>query len=251
MNLRTWTFRGSGLVKVPAALILASGLASASAILGDFGFSGPGVLVFNSLGAGYIEFCSQADPNCSSAPTATGDLAASGAGTGSFSGLTSADTGTLDNITDTSPPLAPFTYFPVGIPASIDDYLVLSAFPAWDFQADLLEAATCTASATQQCLGPFQLDQNGPNVSVTMVVLGMLINTADGSTSNLDITFTGQYNSTTIAAVESAGMTTAGVFSDSWSATADAMAPEPGTASMMLLAGGVLTLLSRIRRRRG
>jgi hypothetical protein len=250
MKLRTRGFRGGGLVLLPAALILAPALVSASPIIGEFGFSGPGVAVYNSLGAAYIEFCSQADPTCASAATATGDFGVSGPGTGSFSALTGANTGVVDNVTNTTPPLLPYTYLPVGVPVSIDDYVALAGFPTWDFQADLLAAATCTTTPTQMCLGPFQLNQNGPNVSVTMDVFGMLINTADGSTSNLDITFTGQYDDTTIGAVETAAESSAGVFSNSWSATANATVPEPGTASMMLLAGAGLALLSHIRRQR-
>jgi MYXO-CTERM domain-containing protein len=101
------------------------------------------------------------------------------------------------------------------------------------------------------CFGPFELNQNGPNVSVTIDVFGTLINTADGSTSTFDLALTGQYLNTTIAAVEAAGESPAGVFSDSWSATADATpTSEPGTASTMLLAAGSLVMASRLRRRR-
>jgi MYXO-CTERM domain-containing protein len=207
-------------------------------------------MVFNSLGAGYIQFCTEADPTCSSA-SATGDFEASGPGTGSFSGLTSGEGGTIDNITDTPPAASPFTYVPVGVPVSMDNYLVLTGFPAWDFQANLLVAASCALTSTQMCFGPFELNQNGPNVSVTIDVFGTLINTADGSTSTFDLALTGQYLNTTIAAVEAAGESPAGVFSDSWSATADATpTSEPGTASTMLLAAGSLVMASRLRRRR-
>jgi MYXO-CTERM domain-containing protein len=84
-----------------------------------------------------------------------------------------------------------------------------------------------------------------------MVVFGTLINTGNGTMSAFDLAFTGQYLNTTIAAVEAAGATPAGVFSDSWSGTADVTATsEPGSASTMLLAGGGLIAL-RLRRRRG
>jgi len=251
MNLRTRGFWGGGLVLLPVALVLAPALVSASPIVGEFGISGPGVEVFNSLDAAYIKFCSMENPDCAFVDTATGDYDISGPGSGSFSVLTAANTGVVDNVTDRTPPLPPYTYLPVGVPVSIDNYLALAGFPTWDFQADLLAAASCTLTATQQCLGPFQLNQNGPNVSVTMDVFGMLINTADGSMSNLDITFTGQYNDTTIGAVESGAESSTGVFSNSWSATVNATEiPEPGTASMLLLAGGGLVMLCRIRRRR-
>jgi hypothetical protein len=205
-------------------------------------------MVFNSSGAGYIQFCTEASSSCSSA-TATGDFSVSAPGTGSFSVLTASDTGIIDNVMDTAPSTSPFTYLPVGAPVSIDNYLILNAFPTWDFQANLLAAASCVATSTQMCLGPFELNQNGPNVSVTLDVFGTLINTADGSTSPFDIAFTGQYLNTTIAAVEIAGESPAGIFSDSWSATEDATpATEPATTSMMMLAAGGLVMMSRIRR---
>ncbi len=204
-------------------------------------------MVFNSSGAGYIQFCTEADPSCSSA-TATGDFTVSGPGTGAFSVLTGSDTGIIDNITDTAPAPSPFTYLPVGVPVSIDNYLILNAFPTWDFQANLLAAASCVETSTQMCLGPFELSQSGPNVSVSLDVFGTLINTADGSTSPFDIAFTGQYLNTTIAAVEIAGESPTGIFSDSWSASEDATpTSEPGTISMMMLAAGGL-IMSRIRR---
>lgn len=207
-------------------------------------------MVFNSLGAGYIQFCTEADPTCDLA-SSTGDFNVSGPGTGSFSGLTNTDTGTIENTTDTSPGSAPFTYAPVGVPVSIDNYLSLAGFPTWDFQLNMLAPATCVSTATQVCSGPFELNQAGPNVSVTMVVFGTLINTGNGTMSAFDLAFTGQYLNTTIAAVEAAGATPAGVFSDSWSGTADVTATsEPGSASTMLLAGGGLIAL-RLRRRRG
>jgi hypothetical protein len=249
MNLSTRGSRFGGLVLLPAALMLATALASASPIYGEFGFSGPGVMVFNSLGAGYIEFCTDADPSCSSA-SATGDFGVSGPGTGSFSVLTTGGAGAIDNVTDTAPPVSPFTYLPVGVPVGIDDYLVLTAFPTWDFQANVLVPASCPSTSTQMCLGPFELSQDGPNVSVTMDVFGTLINTADGSDSDFDLAFTGQYLNTTIPAVETAGESLAGAFSDSWAATAEASpTPEAGTMSMMLLAAGLVGI-SRIRRRR-
>src|SRR5580658_5200610 len=143
MNLSMGGSRQRGLLLWATALTLAPALASASTVYGEFGFSGPGVMVFNSLGAGYIQFCGDADPTACALTTATGDFNLSGPGTGSFSVLNSTDTGSVDNITETAPPVAPFTYLPVGVPESIDNFLVLNGFPTWDFQANLLAAATC------------------------------------------------------------------------------------------------------------
>jgi hypothetical protein len=250
MNLSTRNYRSGGLALCAAAFLLVPALASASTAFGEFGFSGPGVMVFNSLGAGYIQFCTEADPTCE-LTSSVGDFNISGPGTGSFSVLAGADTGTIDNTTDTSPASAPFTYVPVGVPVNIDHYLSLTGFPTWDFQLNLLMPAVCSSSSTQLCLGPFELNQAGPNVSVTMVVFGTLIDTGTGTMSGFDLAFSGQYLNTTIAAVEAAGESPAGIFSDSWSATADATAtPEPGTASTLLLAGGGLIMLRFHRQRR-
>ena len=57
-----------------------------------------------------------------------------------------------------------------------------------------------------------------------MNVSGILINTADGSTSTFEAFFTGQYPSTTIGAVAAAAESSAGILSNSWSATISATA---------------------------
>jgi hypothetical protein len=227
-------------------------LATATPILGTFGLSGPGVLVFKTGGADFIRFCTQADSSCTGAATATGDFGVSGPGSNSFSVLLNTDVGTVDNVTDVSPPVSPYTYFPVSVPVVINNYLTVTGHPTWNFQASLLPLATCPApSISQQCIGPFQLNQNGPNVSVTMDVFGVIINTADNSKSQFDATFTGQYNGTTIAAVASAAQSSGGVLSNSWSATVNATAiPEPNTASTILLLGAGLITVGLARRRK-
>ena len=87
-----------------------------------------------------------------------------------------------------------------------------------------------------------------------MDVDGTLINNNGGAQSNLDISFSATYNSTTIADVIADAQTSAGAFNPSWAATITATAPstavpEPSTASM-LVAGGFLLALSQIRRSR-
>jgi len=147
----------------------------------------------------------------------------------------------------------PYTYVPVGVPISVDNIISLlgvsSLFSA-DFQANILPLATCVSSSTQQCIGPFQLDQQGLNVAVVMNIYGTLINLTDGTKSAFDIAVTGQYLGTTIAAVITAAESPTGAFSNSWSGSVIAAIPEPGTSAMMLLAGGMLLALSRIRRQR-
>jgi hypothetical protein len=248
MTLSTRAFGSGGLVLLAAALMFTAVTVSASPITGTFGFDGPGVLTFNN-GADFIDFCATVTGStCNNNGTGTGDFTVTGPGTNSFSVLSSSTTGTIDDLTDHTPPAAGYTYLPVGVPVSINNIIALTGFPTWDFQANILPVASCVSTSTQQCLGPFQLDQNGPNVSVEMNILGTLINTAGGE-SSMDIAITGNFLGTTIAAVEGGAVTPTGVFSDNWSASVTASAiPEPGTSTTMLLAGCGLLLLSRIRR---
>jgi hypothetical protein len=236
---------------LPVALLLAP-LASASALFGQFGFDGPGVLVFNSAGADYIEFCQTTSGlACSNSTSATGDIYVTGPGTNSFSGLAMFQAGTIDNTTDSTPPVAPYTYLPVGAPASVSDYITLSG-ENWNFTATMLPLAVCpTPSSTQVCVGAFELNANGPNVDVTANVYGTLTNVASGGTSDFDLILSGQYDSTNIGAVISGALSTTGVFSDSWSGTLIATAvPEPGTLGMLLTGVGLISISLIARRRR-
>jgi hypothetical protein len=261
---------GAGRVPcLAAALILTSGWISATPILGPltgmFGVDGPGVLVFNNGLSGpangsFIQFCASSTASGCTNQTASRSFTVTNiAGTGSFSILSSSDSGTVLNTTDNASDAGLFTYFPAGVAATIDNYLAItdpgftsSQGLGWDFQANLLPLATCSMPLpTQECVGPFQLNQNGNNVAVFMDVDGTLINRNDGSKSNLDISFSATYNSTTIATVIADAETTTGAFNPSWAATitATSAVPEPSTATM-LIAGGCLLGLSQIRRGR-
>jgi MYXO-CTERM domain-containing protein len=251
MSLSRQGFRCGGLVLLPAALMLAPALASASVVYGEFGIEGPGFMLLTSLGASDIQFCTDSDPTCSSSPTATGDFSVSGPGNGSFTALAGGTAGVVDNVATAISAPSPYTPIPVGAPVNVDTFLALAGFSTWDFRVNLLAPATCIPTPTQQCSGPFQFDQSGPNVIVSFNAFGTLINTVDGSTSIFDMTVVGQYDSMTIAAVEAAAGSSTGILSDSWSASVDATpTPEPGTASMMWLAAGALALGFRSRRRR-
>jgi hypothetical protein len=258
MTLSTRGFGSGGLFLLAAAVMLTSGAVSAGPITGPltgtFGFDGPGVLTFNS-GADFIDFCSTVTgTTCNNNGTGTGDFTVTGPGSGSFTGLLSTTTGTIDDLTDATPPATGYTYLPVGVPVAIDNIIALNGFSTWDFEATLLPLATCGTPPTpsQVCLGAFQLNQNGSNVSVEMNIDGKLINTTGGgsSTTYTDLAITGNFLGTTIAAVEEGAVTPAGVFSDNWSASVTAVTPEPPTSMMMLLAGCGLILLSRLRRSR-
>ena len=248
MNLSTRGFWNGRIVLFVAALMLTSLVVSASPITGTFGFDGPGVLAFSNTGD-FIDFCSSVTgTTCNNDGSGTGSFTVTGAGTQSFSVLTGSTKGSIDDMSDVH--ATGYTYFPVGVPVSIDDIISLAGFCTWDFQANMLPLASCTASSTQQCLGPFQLDAQGPNVAVEMNIYGTLINTADGSKSYTDLAITGNYLDTTIAAVEAGAESKAGIFSNNWSASLIAAVPEPGTGPLMLLAGGGLVAFSRIRRQR-
>jgi hypothetical protein len=241
--------KSNKLYLLPAALLLAP-LALASPLSGEFGFTGPGVMVFASDGAAFIEFCTTVSGlTCSNAASATGAITVTGSGTGSFSVLAALDPGTIDSTTDVTPPTSPYTYLPVGLPVAINDYFTISGFN-WNFQANQLPLASCMATSDQQCVGPFQLNQNGPNVVVTANVFGTLFNVASGGASTFDLILSGQYADTNIAAVETGAESSTGVFSDSWSGTLVASAiPEPGTLSL-LLTGIALISISFIHRKR-
>jgi len=271
MNLSTRGFRGGGVRLLPLALMLVPTLVSAGPITGEivggFGITGPGVLVFKN-GADYIEFCNTVSgTSCSGAVTGTGTISVTGPGTGACGSgagdldVSAGNPGTIDNTTDQTPPTAPYTYLPIDSAVSIDNYLTLAGYSYLDFQADFLPLVSCTTTATQSCVGPFELSSitvgGVTNTSVTMDVQGVLINEngpTGAATSDLSIIITGQYAGETIAQVESGATSTTGAFSNSWSASVTTSAipsvPEPGSGSMMLLAGGGLVALSRVRRRR-
>lgn len=248
MNLSTRGFWNGRIVLFVAALMLTSMVVSASPITGTFGFDGPGVLAFSNTGD-FIDFCSSVTgTTCNNDGSGTGSFTVTGAGTQSFSVLTSSTKGSIDDMSDVH--AAGYTYFPVGVAVSIDDIIALAGFSTWDFQANMLPLASCVSTSTQQCLGPFQLNQNNRNVAVEMNIYGTLINTTDGSKSYTDLAITGNYLNTTIAAVEAGAESSTGIFSNNWSASVTAVTPEPGTGPLMLLAGAGLLLLSRIRRGR-
>lgn len=233
---------------LPVALLLAP-LASATALYGQFGFTGPGVLVFNSGGADFIEFCTTVSGNtCSNTNTGTGSISVTGPGTYSFSNLTANEAGTIDNTTDVTPPAPDYEYLPVATPTTLNNYITLSGADSnVNFQANDLPLATCMTTADQECIGPFQLDQDGNNVVVTANVYGTIINTGTGTPdmSAFDLILTGQYTDTTIAAVISGATSSGGAFSDSWSGTLVAPAPEPMSSALVGIGLLIIGLVNR------
>lgn len=231
---------------IPLIALLLTPTLSAGPLFGTFGIAGPGVLAFKLTGSpgqpDFIRFCTYADPNCQAAAGATGDFVVSGPGqpaTSPFSVLAPLTLGTIKNMTDTTPPTPPYTYFPTGVPGqNIQNFITVSGHPNWDFIGDLLQPASCITTATQKCIGPFQFNQNAQNVGVTIDITGFAKDTNDNTVTNLDISITGQYNNTTIDNVIAQGTTPTGAFSNSWSGTVSALTvPEPGALSLTLLGG--------------
>jgi len=225
---------------------------SAATITGEFGIAGSGVLSFTSGGTSFIDWCpvQPTDPGaptvpsgCGTSTAGTGALLASN-GTGNFSavGPFPGSAGTIDDMSTLPSP--PFTTFPPGVPETINDFITLTAYPTYNLQANLLVTGACSGTLA----GPFCLVQNGQNVSVTITIDGMVIDTSGALMPGpFTAAITGQFLNTTIPAVIAGAMTPAGVFSNTWSGTVSAV-PEPATIS--LLSSGLLFLGLSFRRKR-
>lgn len=263
MKFSTRDFRFGDLSLLGAGLLLTTGLASASPLLGTFGFDSPGVLAFSTSAVNnYIQFCATVSgTTCSSA--GTGGLTVTGAGTLSFAGLGATTTGTIDDLTNCTASCLPgYTFLPTNPPGgvTVDNIMSLTGGPGtpntWDFQADSLPLASCTTTTTQACIGAFQLGYNAPNTSVEINILGILCNGTciPANESALDIGITGTFAGLNIAQVESGAGSLGGIFSDNLSATVIATAipgvPEPGTSAMVLTGVGFLLLARKQRGRR-
>jgi hypothetical protein len=257
--MKLFSFRGGGALLV--GLLLLAGLAQAAPLpFSGFATTGAGVLTFQNGGVNYIDWCpvSSFAPSGTIPPGATGSCPVANTGngiflaSGGFGAFTPqnplgnpANTGTILDMKDQAAGNAQYTHFPPGVPVSINNFLVLNSQPNFNFRAELLTAGACSSVS----IGPFCLTQVGPNVSVTMTVLGTLIdNSAVFDPAPFSDVITGQFNNTTIAAVAAAAQTSSGIFSNSWSGSVEASAiPEPSTWAMMVI-GGCLILAARRRR---
>jgi hypothetical protein len=225
---------------------------SAAAITGGFGTTGAGVEAFSNSTTHYIDWC-PIDTNspggsasCGTSTTGMGTLTATG-GSGTFTAVNPSSSGTILDMSDAVS--APFTFFPVGTPVSIDNWLTLSALPNLDFQANLFVPASCAPSATQLCVGGFVLSQIGANVTVSMTVNGIVSDTTHVlSSSAFTDAISGQFNNTTIEAVATAASSPTGIFSNTWSGSvATTPIPEPATSGLI---GAALLGLGLLRSRR-
>lgn len=247
--------RGSWIAGLLFTLVFAC-TAFGTPVIGSLGFSGTGVITFQNGANAFIDWC----PSNANAPTGfctTQDNSGTGSVlvTSNNGGLTAvpvASTGTILDSTNTTPPIAPYTYFPPGTTVSIDNYLNFASDPAnWNWRATQMLIQSCNVG--EFCVGPFKFTQNVNSVSVSIEVRGLLLNpTPDTSWRAL---ITGNFvdpQFDTIAEVLAAAQTPGGAFSPSWSAAlvTDAV-PEPGTFGLM---GGALVLIgslsARLRRRK-
>jgi hypothetical protein len=257
--MKMFSFRGGGALLV--GLFLLAGFAQAAVLpFSGFATTGAGVLTFQNGGVNYIDWCpvssfapsstipAGAQGSCPVADTGNGIFLASG-GFGAFTPQNPlgnpANTGTILDMKDQAGGNAQYTTFPPNTPVSINNFLRLNSQSNFNFQANILTAGACSSVA----IGPFCLTQVGPNVSVTMTVLGTLIDTSGFyDPAPFSDVITGQFNNTTIAAVAAAAQTSTGIFSNSWSGSVEASGiPEPSTWAMMLIGGG---LIFAARRRR-
>lgn len=241
--------------------LLALGVpAFAAPITGGFGTTSAGVMTYADAGntTHKIDFC-PADP--SSPAIGTGSCSLGGptpgqgilqvqGGVGTFGSIIAPVSGTILDMVD-QPGNAPFTYFPVGVPSlAINNFLTVSTFPTFNFQANEFVNQTCAPSATTICIGGFILTQVGANVSVSFTVNGTIIAAGFDNTPFTDV-ITGQFNNTTNAAVAAAAQTTGGIFSNTWSGSVTANPiPEPTTMTMLGI-GAMAMLIGRLRAKRG
>jgi hypothetical protein len=210
----------------------------------DFGYSGGTTLYTGNV------------PVATGTVTGTGDTGVFdvNSGNGSFSGLGA--TVTLANLNIISEP--------VGSSADLTDFVQFSSpNSGWTITLTELEAGTGTnancAGGTGICTptgSPFNLTNGAGNtVGAQLFFLGTFIDTTDGNSGNVTGTFSTTFSGTTVQsllAALGAGQSVVSSASGTLAITSVSASsvPEPGTAGTMLLAGGGLLLLSRLRRQR-
>lgn len=209
--------------------LLAMGVSAfAVPVTGNLGFSGTQLFSFTlpspDINAGsYIDFRLPADGG-------NGVMDSDGT-TGFFNIIPNNDAGLIKDLATVANSLG-YSVAPVGATVSIDNFLSFTSIPTTNIRLTQLPfASTCTPSATVACIGPFQLSQNGAHVSVSINVIGDILNGPD--TTGFSGQITAQFLDKTIAAVVDGASTTTGVLADSWSGAISATIPEPGTVTML------------------
>ena len=225
-----------------------------------------GVPIFGILGFGgekLFSFTLPSGPNVGSYidfqnPVAGGNGAITAAGrTGDFLvGPVSVPFGLAGTIRDlaTGPvPLAGYALAPVGPVGTFTPINNFLSFPAGGLATTnirllaLPSATNCGGNVT--CIGAFQLIQSGGDVSVSLGIIGDLINGTDATPYTG--TITAQFSNTTVAAVIAAASSMGGVTSFSYSGQISSV-PEPGTVTLLgmgLIAMGLGGLRAKHRSR--
>ena len=231
--------------------LLALGMpAFAAPIIGILGFGGEKLFSFTlpsgpNVGS-YIDFQN---------PVAGGTGAITAAGrTGDFLvGPVSVPFGLAGTIRDlaTGPvPLAGYALAPVGPVGTFTPINNFLSFPVGGLATTnirLLALPTATSCGVLvTCINAFQLLQSGPDVSVTLGLIGDLINGPD--MTPYTGTITAQFSNTNVAAVVAAASSPGGVTSFSWSGQISSV-PEPGTVTLLGM-GLMAMLLGGLRAKR-
>lgn len=226
--------------------------------IGQLGITGQGFMLYES-GAGtanamsFIDWCPlntgtpgapTGNVTCGDSNTGLGFLTFSG-GSGEFSTVGTVP-GQIFDMTNVDPANSPYTTFAPGVTTSVPNFLVIDGQDQLHFTATSLQIASCTPSSTQACVGPLLLSEvGGSQTSVSMAILGTLVDSMDNSSAEWKAVVSGQFNEP-MTDVEQQLASASGAFSDQVSGSLETMpwgttsTPEPATMGLMML--GILLL---------
>lgn len=213
------------------ASIFALGIpASATPYYGGIGFSGNNLFSFSTAGpVSYIDF---------QAPTNGGNgQLVSGFTSGAFNVVAPSTPGFIKDMASAAGGDPAYAVVPVGPPGvSLDNFITFSTLPGTNIRLTELQFATGCGGAVV-CVDAFQLIENAGTTTVTISILGQIIDGGDtvGFVGSITAQFAGQSIAQVIAGASSA----TGVTSNSWSGAITSV-PEPGTVTM--LGAGLLAM---------